>query len=175
MAQWKEVPGYEELYLISDSGNIVGFKRGQQIPAIDSYGYLRTALCKAGSMKSFYVHRLVALAFIPNPNNKPTVNHKDEDKTNNFVNNLEWATEYEQNSFGTRTERSLTTRKSLLHSGGAPKKRVLQFTSNGEFIHEWNSIQEAAIGVCIAKHGISHCCHGTQHKAAGYVWRFKNQ
>jgi len=175
MSQWKEITGYEGLYLVSDSGEIVGLKRGLQRPSIDTYGYLRTALCKCGEMKSFYVHRLVALAFIQNPENKPTVNHKDENKINNCANNLEWATVSEQNNFGTRTERALNTRTSMSHGGGAPKKRVFQFTDDAKFVCEWPSIRYAALSIGIPKHSISLCCNGHQRKAAGYIWRFANE
>lgn len=107
---WKDVVGYEGFYVVSNKGNVKSLKRkvdyrGSKkiIPAqkmtirIDKYGYPRVALCKNGKQKHYRVHRLMALAFIPNPEMKLTVNHKDSNKSNNNLDNLEWATYAENN------------------------------------------------------------------------------
>lgn len=112
---WKDVVGYEGLYKVSDKGNVYsigrigapGRKRGGRIlkPGYDKDGYLRVYLCKNGKRKTRFIHRLVAGVFLPNPNGLQQVNHRDEVKDNNNVENLEWCTREYNNNYGTRTER----------------------------------------------------------------------
>lgn len=95
---WKSVVGYEGLYSISTFGNVKSFQRNRQIimnPATTRYDYKRLSLKKNGVKKSVFVHRLVAKAFIPNPHNKRTVNHKNFNTHDNRVENLEWCTQQE--------------------------------------------------------------------------------
>ena len=117
---WKDISGYEGLYQISNLGNVKSLnysRTGKERilkPGTDKDGYLLVTLYKNRNKRPFKIHRLVAKAFIPNPDNKSDVNHKDENKTNNCVDNLEWMTRMENNNFGTRNERI--------------SKSVLQFT-----------------------------------------------
>jgi hypothetical protein len=111
--------------------------------------------------KSFYVHRLVAEAYIPNPDNKTQVNHKDENKLNNNVNNLEWLTKKENLNYGTRNIRSAKSRS----------KAVYCIELNKEF--ESMSIAAQELGVPIG--GISKCCNGKAKTAGGYHWRYVNE
>lgn len=118
---WKDIKGYEGLYQVSNYGRVKSLKgTGNGIRKKDdiiilsfrnSNGYNRVHLMKNGKEQNIYVHRLVAEAFIPNPNNYPIVNHKDEDKSNNNVNNLEWCTHKYNVNYGTATERMSKTRK----------------------------------------------------------------
>lgn len=104
---WLPIKGYEELYMISSHGNVYSFHRNRLLkPKITRAGYLRVTLCNGTTYKTVFVHRLVADAFIPNTHLNPTVNHLNEVKTDNRVENLEWATNAEQNTYGTRTERA---------------------------------------------------------------------
>lgn len=105
---WTPIEGYEDCYAISSEGDIYSYHRGRMLtPKKTKVGYLRIVLCKRGlPQKSISIHRLVAMAFIPNPDNKPTVNHINEIKEDNRVENLEWATVLEQNIHGTRIERA---------------------------------------------------------------------
>lgn len=101
MEIWKEIEGYAGLYEVSNWGNIRSLKFGRKLnPAVNSSGYKLISLSKEGKSKSFSVHRLVAEAFIPNSNNYPCINHKDENKTNNHVGNLEWCTQKYNCNYG---------------------------------------------------------------------------
>jgi len=102
---WKDIKNYEGLYEVSNYGNVRSLKYGKikyLKPADDGNGYYFVNLSKNGIVKNFKIHRLVANAFIPNPNNLPQINHKDEDKTNNKANNLEWC----NNQYNTRYSNS---------------------------------------------------------------------
>lgn len=92
---YKDVHGYEGLYLVSNYGNVKGTKRGNVLKTDDTSGYSRVTLSKDGKTTRFLVHRLVAYAFIPHNTDKPHVNHLDNDPLNNHVNNLEWCTHSE--------------------------------------------------------------------------------
>lgn len=164
MKRWKEIKGYEGLYLISDTGDIVGLKRGIQHPSTTKDGYLRTALCKNGIMKSFYVHRLVADNFIDNPQNLPAVNHKDENKKNNAVDNLEWCEIDYNNVYGTRVARAAKSRT------GKRMVSIIQRDADGTFIKKWDGIVCACVALGIQKSSIQKCMKGTQKLAGGFKW-----
>ena len=105
---WKPVVGYEGLYEVSNLGRVKSLKFGKERilkPQKDTSGYLCVTLCKNNNQCQFKVHRLVAEAFIPNPNNLPQTNHKDECKTNNIASNLEWCDRKYNVNYGTRTKR----------------------------------------------------------------------
>lgn len=122
MEIFKDIKGFEGLYQVSNYGNVKSLERviednnGYYIkkekiltPTINSSGYYHTILRKDGKSIGVYIHRLVAEAFIPNPNNYKQVNHKDEDKTNNKVDNLEWCTPKYNANYGTAIQRRITT------------------------------------------------------------------
>lgn len=105
---WKPIKGYEEFYAVSNLGKVKSLKYGKEkiLKPRKVKGYLYVALCKDGKVKNFRVHRLVAEAFIPNPMGLPEINHKDEVKNNNCVENLEWSTREHNINYGSRTERT---------------------------------------------------------------------
>ena len=113
MERWKHVRGYEGLYKVSDKGRLVGVKSGRILkPQVNKTGgYLQVMLYKPGRVRPrFSVHRLVAEAFVPNPLNKPQVNHINEDKLDNRACNLEWVTASENINWGTHNERVAKTK-----------------------------------------------------------------
>lgn len=102
----KDIFGYEGLYAVTEDGRVWGYKRKKFLsPGPDGSGYLKVNLCKDGKLKHHLVHRLVAEAYLPNPNNYSQVNHKDECKTNNCINNLEWCDCSYNIKYGTCIER----------------------------------------------------------------------
>ena len=153
--EFREVSGYEGLYEVSNLGRVR--RNGKIIKPSKKNGYLYLNLCKNGIVRNALIHRLVAQSFLPNPSNFPQVNHKDEDKTNNAVSNLEWCT-------------------SQYNSNYSNSKPVLQFDKTGNFIAEYESGVEAERITGINRNDISQCCRELpHHKTAGsFIWKFKN-
>lgn len=180
---WRDIEGYYGYYQVSNFGNVrsldrylvfngtISLRKGKVLTQhTEKKGYKVVTLSKDNKQKVYKVHRLVAEAFIQNPDNLPQVNHKDEDKTNNCVYNLEFCTQKYNLNYGTRTERMIQSR-----NGTTKPKSVLQFTKNGEFIKEYPSTCEASRQTGINQSNISACCRG--HKryrhAGGFIWKFK--
>lgn len=112
--RFKNIEGYEGLYQVSNLGNVKSLNYGKERilkPIKNGKGYLQVILCKNGKHKMYQVHRLVATVFLPNPNNLPCVNHKDENSLNNCLYNLEWCTYSYNNSYGTKNQRTISTRR----------------------------------------------------------------
>ena len=111
MEEWKNVIGYEGLYEVSNMGNVRNVRRNKLLKLTKTYyGYIQVNLYKNGIRTGLRVHRLVAQAFLPNPDNLPEVNHLDEDKTNNRVDNLEWCDRKYNNNYGDRLKKSINTK-----------------------------------------------------------------
>ena len=170
---FKNIEGFEGFYQVSNLGRVKALERFVKhskgglsllkekylIPRKNSRGYLFVVLSKNGKCKNYRVHRLVAEAFIPNPNNLPEVNHKDENKTNNTVENLEWCDRQYNNNYGTRNKQV--------------SKVVLQFDKQGNFIKEWPSNIEIQIQLGFLNANISKCCLGKLKQAYSYLWKYK--
>jgi hypothetical protein len=157
----KEIKGYEGLYKISDDGNVWSIRQEKWIkPIKHKLGYLKVNLTKNNKMRTFYIHRLVAVAFISNPLNKTEVNHKNEIKNDNRAENLEWVTRCENINYGTRTEKA---RRKL----GIKVKQL----KNECVVAEYMSINEAGRKTGISPICIDFCIRGIYKKAGGYTWR----
>ena len=169
--EWKPIPGYEGLYDISNYGRVKSYQldsNGKILsPGKDGSGYLFVILCKDGKTKLRRMHRLVAEAFIPNPNNFPQVNHMDECKENNYFGNLEWCTHKYNLSYGTRTRRMAEK----------ISKPVVQLDKKGNFISEFESLTEASKITGIDDGSICSCCnHKPGHySAGGFIWIYKDE
>ena len=158
--------GCESKYKISSNGNCYSYFLNRNLkPTIDTNGYLLYKLSKDGKQYTIRAHRLVALHFIDNPYNLPQVNHKDEDKTNNNVNNLEWCDAKYNINYGTCIERI----KKHQHS-----KPVLQYTLDGQFVKEWESLAEAHQNGFHRSH-IIDCCKGKLKTHKGFIWKYKDE
>ena len=161
MEVYKQIIGYEGLYEVSNLGNVKSLNylhTGQEkllSPAFDKDGYLLVVLSKNGEKKTCKVHRLVAQAFLPNPNNYPEINHKDENKLNNSVNNLEWCTAQYNHDY------SLS-------------KQVEQYDLSGNYIATWKSTVEIQRQLGFDQSSISKCCLGKLKTSHGYIWKYIN-
>lgn len=174
---WKAVPGYEGLYEVSDQGRVRSLPRVIDMPSklgniyqlrhkgkvlkqhVDGSGRFYVGLCGV----AFRVHRLVAMAFIPNPDNLPQVNHKDENPKNNRVENLEWCSFQYNLNYGTR----------LARIGKHFWLPVIGTDKDGKEYY-FSSMREAGEKIGISYQGISDCCRGLKyrHTAGGYKWRY---
>jgi len=163
MEVWKDIVGYEGLYKVSNLGNIVSTYTGNLMKlGTGARGYLIVGMTKNKKQTTHTVHRLVAIAFIPNPNNYPQVNHKDEVKTNNMADNLEWCTGIYNMHHGKTIERA---------SAGRCKK-VNQYTLDGTFVRTWESLKSAGQFLGIFPSHISRCCTGELRQTGGYKWEY---
>lgn len=162
---WKDIKDYEGHYQVSNLSRVKSIKFGKERilkPVTDRHGYLLVGLWKNNKQKTYKVHRLVAEAFIDNPDNLPQVNHKDENPLNNNVNNLEWCNSKYNCNFGTRIER-ISKRRS---------KTVLQYDLEGNFIREWKSSAECGRNGFNQGH-VAACCQGKLKKHKDSIWRYK--
>lgn len=158
---WKDVPGYEGLYKISNMGQVFSLRSNRclsQHPV--KGGYLLVKL-PPGKKRLWLVHRLVAMTFIPNPDNLPEVNHKDENATNNHVENLEWCTRKYNAHYGTALQRMAAT-------NSKPVKQI----KDGEVVRIYESIKAAGEACGFDRGNISKCCTGKSHTYKGYEWQF---
>ena len=171
---WKDIKGFEGLYQVSTwarvrsmdklvvyNNGVKHFHKGKILNTHVTNGYLRVTLTNNCSQTKFFVHRLVAEAFIPNPDNLPCVNHKDEDKTNNYPCNLEYCTAKYNTNYGTAIKRRAEKRS----------KKVYQYDMQGNLIKEWSSASEAGRnGFTLSS--ISQCCNYQLKTHKGFIWSY---
>ena len=169
---WKDIKNYEGLYQISEYGQVRRIMRNGKYRDVKNREgvYYTVSLSKKGVKKSHNVHRLVAEAFIVKPEGATEVNHKDGNKFNNFVGNLEWVTQYQN------LQHSIIV---LNHYpwGKPPKEVVCRDIDTNNVVAEYRSVSDAAraIGKMSARTSITHVCQGLQQTAYGYKWEYKER
>ena len=158
---WLPVVGYEEYYLVNQFGDILSLRTNKlRKPVLNkSNGYLYVILCGKRKITA-PIHRIVASAFLKNEHNFNVVNHKDENKLNNFVDNLEWCTQAYNNKYNNKDQRSC-------------KKVVSKNIITGEEII-WPSARNACENGLANYKNISACCRGLRKSAGGFTWRYAN-
>lgn len=168
--QWKDIKGYEGLYQVSNLGRIKSFRAYNSYTKkyyyrekilknkIDTNGYPMICLCK-DNKKYIRIHKLVAETFIPNINNYPIINHKDENKQNNNVNNLEWCTYLYNNNYGNKNIKI--------------SKPIIQYDLNKNIIKEYKSIMEASRELKINHSGIIQALKRKNKTGYGFIWEYK--
>lgn len=195
MEQWRDIEGYEGLYQVSNEGRVkslqreITYKDGRKktLPEkilhnfLSDLGYYHVGLSKNGIPKRYKVHRLVAKAFIPNPDNLPVINHRDENPRNNVVENLEWCTQGYNIRYGTMIERGRQTQ----FNRSDMSKEVEQYTLDGVLVEEYKSVSEVEREhPQFNKGSVARCCRGGQMlngkwqtitSYKGYIWKYKNE
>lgn len=169
---WKDITGYKNLYQVSNFGQVRSLHKNHTHllkPCKQSHGYLQVFLIKDKKRVPFYIHRLVAQAFIPNPDNLPEINHKSEIKSQNYVwvnedgtidldkSNLEWCDRVYNVNYGNRTKKT--------------SRPIKQLTLNGELVYIWSSTREAE------RNGFNHsnicsCCNNRLKTHMGFKWEY---
>lgn len=167
---WKDVTGFEKFYQVSNLGRVRSKRKNCRdgtpvMRMFNNNGYLYVLLYDGkGGQKHKAVHRLVAQEFIDNPNNYPQVNHKDEDKGNNCVENLEWCTQLYNNRYGTCKKRMSKSKK----------KPVLQFSINGQLLKRFDCALDAERDEGFCHSSIARCCKGKTKSHRGFVWAYES-
>lgn len=169
--QWRPVEGYEELYAVSNFGRVKSLKFGKEkiMKPNKVKGYLQVHLSRNGKVEYFYVHRLVATAFIPNPEGLPEINHKDENPSNNVVTNIEWASRWDNMHYGTLYERSAAALTN--HPAKSKVVEASRFSDFREICLRFASTAEAGRNG-YAQQAVSSCCRGCFHYEGNN--RYKN-
>ena len=181
---WKDVAEYEGFYKVSNKGKVhsvarkdsIGRKCGGRMltPRYDKDGYLRVTLHKNGKHKTRFIHRLVAGAFVPNPNGYSEINHRDENKVNNYANNLEWCTREYNNNHGTRSERSGQARSKKVKAINIETNEVITFNSTvevGRKGYDQGGVAKACRGAYKGRAGKLVGGDGRTYK--GYRWSYE--
>jgi len=193
---WLPVVGYEKYYRISNLGNVHSLERilkyerrtksGKEIKIsvkkskrlkthINNVGYYSTDFQVNGIKKTVAIHRLIAEAFIPNPENKQTVNHKDGIKTNIDISNLEWATYKENNKHAFDIGLKKPTWSGVYGADNPQSKPVIQLNKKGIVLNRFVSAREAQEKTGASYKHISSCCLGKRLSTGGYCWKFETE
>lgn len=160
MEIWKDIQGYEGLYQVSNLGNVKSLRRNLilKLSKNRNNGYSQVSLHKNGVQTTLLVHRLVGMCFIKNPKNLPQINHKNEIKTDNRVENLEWCDNRYNCNYGSKNDNL--------------KKKTNQYTKSGELVKTWSSLSEIQRKLGFNQPNLSNCCNGYLPQAYGFIWRY---
>lgn len=185
MEEWKDIIGYEGLYQVSSHGNVRSFDRVMKgknntsrlrkgvvfSTKVSGNSYVCVSLTKNNKTSSHNVHKLVATHFIPNEDNLPEINHKDEIKYNNHVDNLEWCTRKYNANYGTSKERIVShpNHKTMVKN---KRKKIRQYDFLGNFIKEWDSVSSAVKDSGCSVDYITDSLHGRYTGLGLYVWEY---
>jgi len=177
MEIWKDIKGYEGIYKISNYGNVksLNFNRTNKEKLLKNRivneGYVQVVLYKNSKRKAYYVHCLVANHFIENPNNLPEVNHKDGNKQNNNVDNLEWVTSKENSIHEIKNNL-----KVIQHRINNPmSKKIIQKNTKHEIIKIWDSMNDIKRDLGLNISNIHKCCNNQIKTAYGFIWDYYNR
>lgn len=172
---WKDIKGYEGLYQVSNLGNVKRLKgkwvkkeRYVSQTLTSSYKYYSVCLSNHQDKRRFFVHRLVAMTFIKNTENKPIINHIDGNKLNNKVENLEWCT-YKENS---KKAYELGLNKPARDLGRA--RKVGQYDLDNNLIKIWDCFFDINKELGFYTQNIWKCCNGCRNKANGFIWKYED-
>lgn len=174
MEEWKDIEGYEGLYQVSNKGRVrsLNYNHTRKVKNLSlvvvKNGYIIVGLVKNGKTTRKYVHRLVAETFIPNPNHYGCVNHKNEDKTLNSVENLEWCDHRYNDNYGTRNDRIRT----FARNREDQSKKVYQYTLDGDLVRIYQSTRECG-RQGFQQSNVQRCCTGEHKQHKGYKWSYK--
>ena len=185
MENWKDIKGYEGFYQVSDLGRVKSLERDVYcqngivrhieekilVPNLNNKGYQYVGLSKNGKRKGMLVHRLVALAFIPNLENKSQINHKNEIKNDNVVENLEWCENKYNANYGTRNERIIQNRRSYKLENNPRAKAVFCEELNKTF--DCAKSVEEELGIDAS--AICQACKGKIKTAGKFHWKYANE
>lgn len=181
---WKEIQGYEGLYSINELGEVLshgktkcgnrgGIRKDKILKTnLNKYGYLTVSLQKSYKVKTLKIHRLVALYFIPNPENKEQVNHKNGIKTDNSIQNLEWVTHSENIQHSYTVLKRVGNRLGLFGIDNDKSKKVKQYSLDGNLLNIFSAQKEAERETGIRQGKISSVCLKKAKSAGGYYWEF---
>lgn len=161
---WKAIKHYPN-YRVDENGNVLSLNSNRVLRPSVSKGYAQVTLMEKGVRHCLYIHKLVADAFVENPNNYPCVNHIDENKLNNTASNLEWCT-YQYNN---------TYRNRHFRAGAKLKKAVLQFDNVGKLINSFESARAAANATGIREQSIARAARGERKTCKGFMWAWSEQ
>ena len=168
--EWFDIKDFENLYQVNKYGDVKSlggkYKKSRILkPKVDRYGYYNVVLFKDNKMYYKTIHRLVAETLIPNPSNLPQINHIDENKLNNNVDNLEWCSPKYNSNYGTRNKRI----------GENGRRPINQYTIQGEYIKTWSGMVEIEQTLGIRHGNIYRCCRGLRKSTHGYKWAYKEE
>ena len=176
--KWKDVPGYEGAYMVSNLGHVKSFvKKTPHILKgwVSHYGYIHVCLKDSNGKRKYWgVHHLVAMAFLPNPHHYPIVNHKDENKQNNVLTNLEWCTDKYNLAYGTCVKRRTKTLKDEGHYekvGKMNAKPIIVFRGN-KVIARFKSTKDASRKLNIPQCTASWRARNNKTDRSGNTWKF---